>query len=130
MFRGLSITMAREVPGFFFFFGTYETCKHLLTSGRPQEAGLLTTIVSGSAGGVALWTTIYPLDVVKSRIQVHSSSSSSITTVFRDILMNEGMRGLYRGLLTTLVRTIPSTAALFVTYEYSRKIMCSAIGVN
>lgn len=125
MFRGLSVTMAREVPGFFFFFGAYETCKHLITSGQPQEAGLLTTIVSGAAGGVALWTTIYPLDVIKSRIQVHSSDSS-IAAVFRQILSEQGIRGLYRGLTPTLLRTIPSTAALFVTYEYSREIMIHA----
>lgn len=120
--------MAREVPGFFFFFGAYETCKHLITAGRPEEAGLLPTIVSGAAGGVALWTTIYPLDVVKSRVQVHSSAAS-ISAVFRQILAEEGMRGLYRGLSPTLLRTIPSTAALFVTYEYSRKVMNAAVRI-
>lgn len=122
--------MAREVPGFFFFFGAYEACKEQLTGGQPHDAGLLVTIVSGSAGGVALWSTIYPLDVVKSRVQVHSAVSSSITTVFRQIVMNEGIAALYRGLTPTLLRTIPSTAALFVTYEYSRKAMNGAFGVN
>ena len=31
MFRGLVPTFAREMPGYFFFFGGYEVCRHLLT---------------------------------------------------------------------------------------------------
>ena len=143
LFRGLSVTMGREVPGFFFFFGAYELCKETITSGRPDDASLIQTIVSGAAGGVALWVcllytasfytlfmscvtydflnqvTIFPLDVVKSRIQVHDSVCS-VTTMVQTIVKNEG---LYKGLTPTLIRTAPSTAALFVTYEFFRRKM-------
>jgi solute carrier family 25 ornithine transporter 2/15 len=30
-FRGLTSTFAREMPGYFFFFGGYELSRHLLT---------------------------------------------------------------------------------------------------
>lgn len=104
LYRGLSSTMAREMPGYFFFFGGYESCKVLLTSGHPERAGLLETIVAGGVGGVCLWSSIFPFDVVKSRIQVESSKEKMMMVLIR-IGRKEGIRGLYRGLSPTLLRT-------------------------
>uniref|UniRef100_A0A8R1EFZ7 Mitochondrial carrier protein n=1 Tax=Caenorhabditis japonica TaxID=281687 RepID=A0A8R1EFZ7_CAEJA len=71
-FVGMTPTLAREVPGYFFFFGAYETCRYLLASEgqKKDEIGLVKTAISGSVGGMALWTSIYPADVVKSRMQI------------------------------------------------------------
>lgn len=41
----------------------------------------------------------------------------------KDIVKNEGISSLYNGLKPTLIRTVPATATLFVTYEYSKKFM-------
>lgn len=35
----------------------------------------------------------------------------------------EGIRGLYKGLLPTLIRTFVASGSLFVAYEESKKIM-------
>lgn len=43
--------------------------------------------------------------------------------VFKDIVRQEGIGALYNGLIPTLIRTIPATATLFVTVEYTKKIM-------
>mgnify|MGYP004593958221 CR=1 FL=1 len=43
--------------------------------------------------------------------------------VMKDIIRNEGINSLYNGLKPTLIRTVPATATLFVTYEYTKKIM-------
>jgi solute carrier family 25 ornithine transporter 2/15 len=38
MFKGLTSTMAREMPGYFFFFGGYEITRHLLTpEGKTKD---------------------------------------------------------------------------------------------
>ena len=39
LFRGLSSTMAREMPGYFFFFGGYELAKDFLRS-KPEEENI------------------------------------------------------------------------------------------
>lgn len=122
LFRGLTSTMMREMPGYFVFFGGYESCKVLLTAGHPEEAGLVKTIISGGVGGLCLWTAIFPFDVAKSRIQV-DSLKDSMTTVLIKVYRTEGTRGLYKGLTPTLIRTFPSTGALFVAYEYSKQYM-------
>lgn len=43
--------------------------------------------------------------------------------VMKDIIQNEGVGSLYTGLKPTLIRTVPATATLFVTYEYTKKLM-------
>uniref|UniRef100_A0A182PBI9 Mitochondrial ornithine transporter n=1 Tax=Anopheles epiroticus TaxID=199890 RepID=A0A182PBI9_9DIPT len=124
MFRGLTSTFAREMPGYFFFFGGYEQTRELLAQpGQSKEdIGPLRTMVAGAVGGVALWTVIFPADVIKSRIQVYSMRAS-MTQVGLDIFRKEGVLAFYNGLLPTIVRTIPATAVLFVVYEYTKKTL-------
>lgn len=43
--------------------------------------------------------------------------------VMKDIIKQEGIGALYNGLKPTLIRTIPATATLFITYEYSKKLI-------
>ena len=38
LFKGLTATFMREIPGYFFFFGGYETARHLLTpAGKTKD---------------------------------------------------------------------------------------------
>jgi len=48
-------------------------------------SGPLRTIVSGGIGGVALWVAIFPADVVKSRVQI-ASTSGTIEPTFRSVI--------------------------------------------
>jgi len=124
LFRGLTATFTREMPGYFFFFMAYEATRHALTPvGKTKdEIGALRTVVAGGVAGVTLWTIIFPADVVKSRLQV-SGSSTPMLTVMGDILKKEGLARLYSGLGPTLLRTFPATGALFLAYETSKKWM-------
>lgn len=141
------------MPGYFFFFGGYEVTRKLLANPNESkdDIGWQKTMVAGAVGGTVLWLVIFPADVIKSRIQVSSiscnlnninqkydqilylrSSNSPLQVknikapalvVLKDIVRNEGISSLYNGLKPTLIRTVPATATLFVTYEYTRKLM-------
>ena len=72
LFHGLTPTFAREMPGYFCFFFAYEYSREVL---RPEgvakdDIGLFKTAISGGMAGTALWTVIFPADVIKSRQQV------------------------------------------------------------
>ncbi|CAG7819764.1 unnamed protein product [Allacma fusca] len=123
-YRGLTSTIAREMPGYFFFFGGYEICRHFLTppGKRKEEIGSIRTMVCGGMGGVAFWTAIFPTDVVKSRIQV-SNVKQTVIRCMTEIIRKEGVRALYNGLGPTLFRTFPATGALFLAYEHTEKIL-------
>nr|CAD7572709.1 unnamed protein product [Timema californicum] len=124
LFRGLIPTLAREMPGYFFFFGGYEAARQFLTPpGKTKdEIGPLRTMTAGAVGGMLFWTVIFPADVIKSRVQIQETNSTFIG-LFRHIFRNEGFMALYSGLQPTLVRTIPATSTLFLVYEYSKKLL-------
>lgn len=87
-----------------------------------DDIGPLKTMAAGAVGGCALWISIFPADVIKSRVQIQGISSSMFT-VGLDICRKEGFLALYNGLTPTICRTIPATAVLFLFYEYSKKLM-------
>ncbi|KAJ3630856.1 hypothetical protein MTP99_012025 [Tenebrio molitor] len=124
LFRGLVPTLVREMPGYFFFFGAYEGSRSLFASAgqSKDDIGLFKTMVAGAIGGMSFWTLTYPADVAKSRIQVTNSKTNMVTMILK-IWKYEGFGQLYNGLTPTLVRTIPATATLFVTYEYSKRFL-------
>lgn len=124
-YTGMLATLCREMPGYFFFFGAYEFSRFYFTvPGKTKdEIGILRTAISGGIGGVALWAAIYPVDVVKSRMQV--AGSGSFTHMLISIVKDEGIRILYRGLTFTLVRAFWATGCLFVTYENSKRLLKS-----
>lgn len=126
MFKGFVPTVAREMPGYFVFFGGYEATRTFLApAGQPkEECGPLGTMAAGGVGGMLLWTVTFPIDVVKSRVQASSSTNSvSLLGQMSQIVKTEGAMALYNGLQPTLIRTIPASATLFLVYEYSKKIM-------
>merc|ERR1712150_339373 len=124
MFRGLVPTFAREMPGYFFFFGGYEVCKVLLTPEGQSKEDLspLRTIVCGGMGGVALWVAIFPSDVVRSRIQVQGGENVGFINVLTTLPRQEGWLTLYCGLGPTVLRAFPATGALFLAYETTKKV--------
>ncbi|XP_047579234.1 mitochondrial ornithine transporter 1 isoform X3 [Lutra lutra] len=127
-YHGLSSTLLREVPGYFFFFGGYELSRSFFASGRPKdELGPVPLMLSGGVGGICLWLAVYPVDCVKSRIQVLSMSGKQAGFIgtFISIVKNEGITALYSGLKPTMIRAFPANGALFLAYEYSRKLMMS-----
>lgn len=126
LFRGLTSTIAREMPGYFFFFGSYEVSRELLANEgeSKDDIGALKTMLAGGIGGCTFWLFIFPADVIKSRIQV-TGSKDPLIKVFLQIFKQEGVLALYNGLKPTLVRTIPATGALFLVFENTKKILHS-----
>lgn len=70
IFRGLGITIAREIPAFSLYFASYEA----MTRQRDptQPIGTLHMMMAGGFAGVFSWLFTYPIDLVKSRLQVKS----------------------------------------------------------
>jgi solute carrier family 25 ornithine transporter 2/15 len=87
-----------------------------------DDIGALKTMAAGAVGGASLWISIFPADVIKSRVQIQGISASMFS-VGTAIVRDEGVLALYNGLTPTICRTIPATAVLFLVYEYTKKFM-------
>lgn len=59
----------------------------------------------------------YPHEVVRTRMREHQNKQKSFSRLIRTILHKEGWQGFYGGLATHLIRQVPNTIILFLTYE-------------
>lgn len=66
---------------------------------------------------------MYPIEVVRLRLQAQgysgttSSNYNGVVHCFKKILLDEGVQSLYRGLSTSLIRTVPQSAIGLSCYE-------------
>lgn len=80
---------------------------------------------SGAVGGVCNWLACYPLDVVKSRVQLtsHKLQRGYIFSEMAAIVRENGLKALVRGLSPTLLRSIPAAGATFTAYELTKEAL-------
>lgn len=80
----------------------------------------LRTLVSGAVAGVVADSVLHPLDVINLRMKVQSAPTPRYATIaraVRTILKEEGVRGYFGGLGTTLMCSPVCAAVYFGTYE-------------
>ena len=74
LLRGLGATLLREVPAYAFYFVSYEATRAMLLDGGLLPAPLV-PLIGGAVAGAAAWVPVYPIDVVKTNIQVADGGS-------------------------------------------------------
>ncbi|UJR22006.1 hypothetical protein I4U23_025073 [Adineta vaga] len=128
LFRGLTTTLVRECPGYGCFFGSYELTRSLLVNENQKkgEIGFAKTWIAGGMAGICFWLIMFPVDAIKSRIQVFKPKLN-FSKYTMEIIKNEGFLTLYAGLLPTLIRTFFATGTLFITYEQVRSLLHHAV---
>lgn len=91
-----------------------------------QKTSLFSKLVSGAIAGVIGTSIIYPLDMVKTRLQNQSKAAGSVQykgglDCLRTIVRTEGVKGLYKGLPANLVGIIPEKAIKLAVNDYARE---------
>ena len=111
IYRGLHVTIIKEIPACAGWYSGFEHTKRLLRDSN-QELALWKLMVSGSIGGISYWTCCFPIDVIKVRIQQNPLGSTSIKYHAEQIFKKYGWRGFYRGYSVSIIRAIPSSGTL------------------
>ncbi|CAE6407458.1 unnamed protein product [Rhizoctonia solani] len=73
---------------------------------------------AGAFAGVTEICIFYPLDVVKTRMQLETGKSPSMLTSFKNIIRQEGAGRLYRGLVPPLLLEAPKRAVKFAANDF------------
>ena len=120
LFRGLSATFTREMPGFAIYFTFYEKMKQQIYGNKITNLGAF--VLGGLAGALA-WCFIYPQDCIKTRMQAHNDKKR-LTSVVREIYLEGGFKRFYKGFHFALMRAIPLHAGTFMTMELFRRYEC------
>ncbi|PNP49341.1 hypothetical protein THARTR1_09949 [Trichoderma harzianum] len=133
-FRGLGPALGQIIPFMGIFFASYEGLRlrlgnlHLPWGSGDATAGIIASVVAKTA--------VFPLDLVRKRIQVQGPTRSkyvynnipiytSAARGLQSIYRTEGFRGLYKGLPISLVKAAPASAITLWTYERSLKLLMS-----
>jgi len=130
LYRGIHATLWREIPAFGAYFSVYDFVKDYVNDyfdhQKGDKAEAHSWLASAFAGGVSgsfTWAMIYPIDVIKTRIQTAPmntpASELQIFTVGRNLAAQHGWRFLFRGLGVTLIRAFPVNGIIFPVYEFT-----------
>ncbi|EGO01954.1 hypothetical protein SERLA73DRAFT_177617 [Serpula lacrymans var. lacrymans S7.3] len=126
-YRGLTIGLIGVFPYSAIDMSTFEALKlaYLRSTGR-DEPGVLALLAFGSVSGSVGATSVYPLNLVRTRLQASGSSGhpqryTGIMDVVMKTYQRDGWRGFYRGLFPTLAKVIPSVSISYVVYEHSKR---------
>ena len=127
LYKGLELTFMREVPAFAVYFGSYEyICRQIVERrGNGMTFDDLSPwllCLAGGVSGINAWIVTYPVDVIKSRVQVDGMFGTRTYSSFMDCLSKslkepEAFLVLWKGLNSTLVRGFVVNAATFPTYS-------------
>ena len=127
LFRGWYATCWREVPAFGLYFGCYDMFKESITEQFFDVDHPHIWTASAAAGGLSgmlTWALVYPMDVVKTKIQTSPFDSTrledrKILYATKSILREKGVRTMFRGLGVTLARAFPVNGIIFPVYEFT-----------
>ena len=128
LFRGNGAQMARVFPQGALQFACYEILKRTIpvVSGWKKNDHNL-KFVAGSVSGLISVTATYPLDAIRARLANQVAGETKYRGIVHTgvvIFQTEGgMRGLYRGLLPTLIGIIPYSGLAFYFFELNKSLV-------
>ncbi|XP_078174640.1 calcium-dependent mitochondrial ATP-magnesium/phosphate carrier protein 2-like isoform X2 [Carex rostrata] len=122
-FRGNGLNVVKVGPESAIKFYTFELLKDFIvkTKGEAKEdIGGGGRLVAGGLAGAIAQTAIYPMDLVKTRLQTYvcpGGKAPSLGSLSREIWVQEGPRAFYRGLVPSLLGMIPYAGIDLAAYE-------------
>ncbi|RZS20079.1 hypothetical protein BHM03_00052557 [Ensete ventricosum] len=118
LYSGLAGNLAGVLPASAIFVGIYEPTKQKLLRVFPENLSAFAHLTAGAIGGAASSLIRVPTEVVKQRMQ--TGQFTSAPNAVRLIVAKEGVRGLYAGYSSFLLRDLPFDAIQFCIYEQIR----------
>jgi len=127
VWSGFVVTMARDTPSFGVYFWAYEYGKrHVFIQEGQKRASKFGMFMAGGMAGVLGWLVSYPLDVIKSRIQMDSLKKpryKGIIDCAKKSYKESGWRVFFKGLGATLARGFIVNGTTFLGYEFSLSVL-------
>uniref|UniRef100_A0A8C1HCN0 Solute carrier family 25 member 23a n=1 Tax=Cyprinus carpio carpio TaxID=630221 RepID=A0A8C1HCN0_CYPCA len=129
-YKGYLPNMLGIIPYAGIDLAVYETLKNAWlqrhTEGSPHP-GVLVLVGCGTVSSTCGQLASYPLALIRTRMQAQASVKGapqlSMLTLFRSIVAQEGVVGLYRGIAPNFLKVIPAVSISYVVYEHMRKVL-------
>ena len=136
-YRGLTMGLIGMFPYSAIDMGTFEVLKKSYKNYYARrdsvheddiEVGNIATGIIGASSGAFGASVVYPLNVVRTRLQtqgtaMHPATYTGIWDVTKKTIQREGYRGLYKGLTPNLLKVAPALSITWMVYENSKRIL-------
>jgi hypothetical protein len=140
-YRGYFIAFVSFAPFSALYFSGFEWSRKLLRLVlTKEESNGFVDLVAGAAGGSLATILTTPLDILKTRYQVEKSiqfensrtlsdkSSPSISRIAVELVKEEGITGLFRGVGIRLVWLVPAASITITIYESLKRNLERLLG--
>ncbi len=119
MFRGNGINVLRIAPTSAIQFLSFELYKRLWIQWTKQERinSIAERLICGGLTGITALVLTYPLDFLRARITIQNTASEGLWHSARSVVRVEGLRGLYRGMLPSILGSVPYVGIDFAVYD-------------
>jgi len=141
LYMGFRLHFVRDMMGTALYFMEYDSFRYLLGRQQSGEQGHipswmpihpnLVPFLCGSVAGVTSWALIYPVDVVKTKVQQRALAGKPPRTILEQLgrlirgpdpenpkTLVEGVTRIYRGLGISALRSITTHGLLWTIFDY------------
>lgn len=117
VYTGHGVNTLREMTFMFTYFYCYEGLRTEL--GHTKNAPKWVIPVAGGLSGAIAWFISFPLDCVRAGVQGRRDlmDKGHAVQVFRDLIVTKGVKGLYSGVVPSIVRAFIVSGTRFSAYE-------------
>ena len=142
LYKGMAPATVRELSYSSLRFGMYVPIKSMMGKLSGTSSSTATTTAKGPepmwskifAGGLAggLGSAVSnPVDLIKARMQADSSANApSMVAHFKSIVQMDGVKGLWRGTSTTVVRAVVLGSTKLASYDEIKSRLTSHLGLS
>lgn len=128
-YRGLLPSLLGMIPYAGIDLAAYETLKDMSRQYmlKDKDPGPIVQLGCGTVSGALGATCVYPLQLIRTRLQAQSMNSPSrykgMSDVFWKTLQHEGFSGFYKGLFPNLLKVAPAASITYLVYEKMKKVL-------
>ncbi|CAN0916734.1 Adenine nucleotide transporter BT1, chloroplastic/amyloplastic/mitochondrial [Linum grandiflorum] len=127
IYAGLSASLFSIVPSMTISLVACEAISLLWEHPSPESTTFMFDLARTSIATVTASTVMYPIEVVQRRMQMEKGTkneSISLLETFKGMLRKGGMRGLYSGINSHLIKVVVGHAIAFTAFELFMKSRC------
>ncbi|KAI1498229.1 mitochondrial carrier [Biscogniauxia marginata] len=127
LYSGYAATTLKQVGTTGFRLGSYGAIKDLERPWGVDVDGALASFANGAAAGTVTTLATQPFDTVKTQAQRATGAGSTLECA-RAVIAEDGVRGLWRGTVMRLGRTVMAGGILFTANEQASKVLRALLG--
>jgi len=121
LYKGIRSPLYNVPLIYAFYFGSFELGKCIQGIGLNDNITWYQSMVAGGFSGLLSTIVLTPIELVKCKLQMEGEGkkikTSTGLTMTKSIVKVEGVKGLYRGGVITVLREVPGNAVYFGLYD-------------